>query len=231
MTGQRVLVTGATGMVGGHALRLCLESAEVATVTTLGRRATGLEHPGLREVVHHDLGRIAPVEEVFAGCDLALYCLGAYTGAVSDDVFRTITVDYTVAFADALHRLSPQAVLCFLSGQGADPTGTSRMAFARYKGAAENHLRAVGFPRLHIFRPGYIYPVTPRSEPNWFYRVSRTLYPVVSKLYPDIGLRSDDLARAMVHAGLHGTPDHPDPVLENRDIRAFATTLGYPKVV
>jgi len=209
-------------MVGGHALRLCLESADVATVTTLGRRATGLEHPALREVVHDDLGRLGPVEETLAGHDLALYCLGAYTGAVPDDVFRTITVDYTVAFADALHRHSPRATVCFLSGQGADPTEKSGMAFARYKGAAENHLRAVGFPRLHIFRPGYIYPVTPRSEPNWCYRVSRRLYPVVSKLYPDIGLRSDDLARSMVHAGLHGTPAHADPVLENRDIRALA---------
>jgi uncharacterized protein YbjT (DUF2867 family) len=96
------------------------------------------------------------------------------------------------------------------------------MAFARYKGAAEKGLLRVGFSRVHIFRPGYIYPVTPRSEPNLGYRIMRALYPMIRHISPNIGIASDDLARAMVHAGLNGTAEHEDPVLENRDIRALA---------
>lgn len=220
-----VILTGATGMVGGEALRLCLDSPEVATVTSVGRRSTGVEHDKLEEVVHGDFLELEPIADRFAGHDLALFCLGVYTGAVSDERFREITVDYTLSFAKLLRARSPEAGFCLLSGQGADPSGQSRMAFARYKGEAESGLRALGFPRVHLFRPGYIYPVEPRDEPNLMYRISRALYPLIRRIYPNVGVPSRDLARAMVHAGLHGTPEHDDPVLENRDIRALVAKL------
>jgi len=224
--GYSVVVLGATGMIGGIALDLLLANDGVSRVTTLGRRATGREHPALTEITHADFTDFAAVAEALAGHDAALFCLGAYTGSVPDEVFREITVDYTVAFAEALHARSPDAAFVFLSGQGADPQEESRMAFARYKGAAENALLAKGFGRVHIFRPGYIYPVTRRREPNVGYRILRGLYPVMRWIYPNIGLRSDDLARAMVHAALEGLPDHPEPVLENRAIRKLAKRLA-----
>jgi uncharacterized protein YbjT (DUF2867 family) len=163
------------------------------------------------------------LEDILENQDAVLYCLGAYTGAVPDDLFREITVDYTIAFAKALHKASPQAAFCFLSGQGADQAEGSRMAFARCKGAAENALLKIGLPRVHIFRPGYIYPVTPRKEPNLMYTISRFIYPLVSRIYTNIGISSEDLARAMVHAGLYGTDEYENPVLENKDIRSMET--------
>ena len=141
---------GATGMVGGHALQLCLEHPDVSSVAVIGRKSVGVEHTKVREVIHADFADCSTVAEALDGHDLALYCLGAYTGSVPDDEFRTITVDYTVAFARALHEGSPRAVFCFLSGQGADPSEKSRMAFARYKGMAENALLRIGFPRVHL---------------------------------------------------------------------------------
>lgn len=99
------------------------------------------------------------------------------------------------------------------------------MAFARYKGAAENALIAMGFPRLHIFRPGYIYPETPRQEPNLSYRVMRTLWPLVRRIHPNLGVASDDLARSMVEAALAGTPGRDSETLENRDIRELSERL------
>ena len=128
-----------------------------------------------------------------------------------------------MAFADALHQASPDCTFCFLSGQGADQTEKSRVAFARYKGIAENGLLAIGFPRVHIFRPGYIYPVTPRKEPNLLYSISRFIYPLLRRIYPNVGIASEDLAAAMVHAGLYGTGEYQNPVLENRDIRSLAS--------
>jgi uncharacterized protein YbjT (DUF2867 family) len=86
-------------------------------------------------------------------------------------------VDYTIEFARVLHGSSPDAAFSFLSGKGADPTTKSRAAFARYKGEAENALFAAGFPRVYIFRPAYIYPVEPRREPNFGYRLLRAIYP------------------------------------------------------
>ena len=87
-------------------------------------------------------------------------------------------MDYTVEFTRVLRGSSPDAAFSFLSGSGADPTGRSRIAFARYKGAAEKGLLAAGFPRVYIFRPAYIYPVEPRKEPNCSYRLLRAIYPV-----------------------------------------------------
>jgi uncharacterized protein YbjT (DUF2867 family) len=219
MREKKVIITGATGMVGGCALRICLENPEVSLVTVIGRSRTGINHAKLREVVIEDFTDYSALEDTLENQDGAIYCLGAYTGSVPSDLFREITVDYTVAFAKALHKASPQTAFCFLSGQGADQTEQSRVAFARYKGAAEKALLDTGFPRVHIFRPGYIYPVTPRKEPNLMYTISRLLYPVLRRVYPNIGIPSENLAAAMVHAGLYGTGENENPVLENKDIR------------
>jgi uncharacterized protein YbjT (DUF2867 family) len=222
MDSSRVVIVGATGMIGGLALKLALADPEVSAVTAIGRRGTGLEDPKLREIGRRDFTNFRSLEAELLGHDVALFCLGAYTGKVPDAEFKEITVDYTVAFAETFYTACPLASFCFLSGQGADQTEKSRIAFAKYKGMAENALLEVGFPRVHIFRPGYIYPVTARPEPNLTYRIMRPLYPVVRRLYPNIGISSDDLARAMLEAGISGTPGHASPILENRDIRRFA---------
>jgi uncharacterized protein YbjT (DUF2867 family) len=107
-----------------------------------------------------------------------------------------------------------------LSGSGADPTGRSRIAFARYKGEAEKALLAAGFPCVYIFRPAYIYPVEPRKEPNFSYRLLRGIYPVFRVLFPNQVIRADDLARAMVDVAVR-RETHGGVVLENRDIRAI----------
>ena len=119
-----------------------------------------------------------------------------------------------------------------LSGNGADPTGRSRIPFARYKGEAENALLAAGFPQVYIFRPAYIYPVEPRKEPNLTYRLLRRMYPLFRVLFPNQVIRADDLARAMVDVAVRKTGQRRTLVLENRDIRAIIKShnvpMGYP---
>jgi uncharacterized protein YbjT (DUF2867 family) len=223
MDPQNVVLTGGTGMVGGIALRACLERSDVARVTSIVRRPSGLAHPKLREVVHADFGDFGPLQGALEGQDAALFFLGVYTGQVSAAEFRRITVDFAQAFGAALRRHSPQATLCFMSAAGADPTETSRWMFARDKGAAEKALSALGFPRLTIFRPGYIYPVTPRREPNLSYRLTRALYPLIRRLGPNLGIDSDALALTMVEVGLHGLSGvvPAGRPLEKADIRAL----------
>jgi uncharacterized protein YbjT (DUF2867 family) len=217
----RFVIVGATGMVGGHALRHALAHAAVAQVTTIGRRRVGVSHPKLTEVLHQDFADCSALGEALAGQDAGIFCLGAYTGAVTDDELRRVTVDYTVELARVLRGSSPAAAFSFLSGSGADPTGRSRMAFARHKGEAEKALLAAGFPRLYIFRPAYIYPVEPRREPTLGYRVLRAIYPVFRRLLPNQVIQADDLARAMVDVALDKTVAGRALVLENRDIRAL----------
>jgi uncharacterized protein YbjT (DUF2867 family) len=212
-------------MVGGYALRYALENSAVARVTSIGRRKLGIPHSKLKEVLHPDFADCSALADTLAGQDAAIFCLGTYTGAVSDAELRKITADYTIEFARVLHSSSPGAAFSFLSGSGADPTGRSRLPFARYKGEAENALLAAGFPHVNIFRPAYIYPVEPRKEPNFSYRLLRTIYPAFRALFPDQMIRADDLARAMVDVVVSETGQSGGPVFENRDIRAMVESL------
>src|SRR5580658_4497794 len=225
MAGQkRLVILGATGMVGGYALRHALDHPAVGRVTTIGRRKLGISHPKLAEVLHPDFADCSALADPLSGQDAAIFCLGTYTGAVSDAELRKITANYTTEFARVLHSSSPGAAFSFLSGNGADPTGRSRMPFARYKGEAENALFATGFPDVFIFRPAYIYPVKPRKEPNFSYRLLRTIYPVFRVLFPNQVIPADDLARAMVDVAVRETQEMVSIVFENRDIRAMAAS-------
>jgi uncharacterized protein YbjT (DUF2867 family) len=218
---KRLVIVGATGMVGGYALRCALENPRVKFATAIARRKLDLSHPKLNQVVHQNFADCSALREAVSGQDAAIFCLGAYTGAVTDAELRTITVDYTVEFARVLHVGSPGAAFSFLSGSGADPSGRSRMPFARYKGEAEKALLAAGFPRTYIFRPAYIYPVEPRKEPNFSYRLLRAIYPAFRMLFPNQVIRADDLARAMVEVVVQKTEGRESRVFENRDIRAM----------
>ena len=219
---KRLVIVGATGMVGGYALRHALDHPAVGAVTAIGRKPTGLTHPKLLEVLHQDFADCSALAGALSGQDAAVFCLGAYTGAVSDAELRRITVDYTIEFARVLRASSPNATFVFLSGSGADPTGRSRMPFASYKGEAENALAAAGFPRVYMFRPAYIYPVQPRREPNVSYRLLRAIYPAFQVLFPSQVVRADDLGRTMVEVAMRGTGEGRQLVLENRDIRHLA---------
>jgi uncharacterized protein YbjT (DUF2867 family) len=218
---SHLVIVGATGMVGGYALRYALDHPSVGTVTVIGRRKLGPSHRKLREVLHQDFADCSALAQSLSEQDAAIFCLGVYTGALPDAEFRKVTVDYTIEFARVLRASSPGAAFSFLSGSGADPAGRSRMAFARYKGEAENALLAAGFPRVYIFRPAYIYPVEPRKEPNFSYRLLRAVYPVFRVLFPNQVIRADDLGRAMVDVVFRGTAEHERVVFENRDIRAM----------
>jgi uncharacterized protein YbjT (DUF2867 family) len=222
---KRLVIVGATGMVGGYALRYALEHAAIGRATSIGRRKLGISHPKLHEIVHQDFADCSALAPALSDQDAAVFCMGTYTGTVPDAQLRAITVDYTIEFARVLRSSSPDAAFSFLSGSGADPTGRSRMAFARYKGEAENALRTSGFPNLYIFRPAYIYPVEPRKEPNFSYRFMRGIYPAFRALFPNQVIRADDLARAMVDVVVGGMGGPLTMVFENRDIRALIRPL------
>jgi len=211
-------------MVGGYAVRCALEDPGVGTVTSIARRTLAISHPKLKEVLHPNFADCSALAGTLSGQDAAVFCMGTYTGVVPDAELRTITVDYTIEFARVFHGSSPEAAFSFLSGNGADPTGRSRVPFARFKGEAEKALLAAGFPRVYMFRPAYIYPVEPRKEPNFGYRLMRWMYPAFRVLFPNQVIRADDLARAMVDVAVRGTGERQGVIFENRDIRAMAAS-------
>jgi uncharacterized protein YbjT (DUF2867 family) len=218
---RRLVIIGASGMVGGCALRYALQNPAVGRVLSIGRKNLGISHAKLTEVQHADFSDCSALAGTLSGQDATVFCLGTYTGAVSEAEMHKITVDYTVEFARVLRAASPDATFAFLSGKGADPTARSRIAFARFKGAAENALTGAGFPRLFLFRPAYIYPVEPRREPTVSYRLLRAIYPAFRALFPRLVIRSDDLGGAMVDIAVQDGGKHEAVALENCDIQAF----------
>jgi hypothetical protein len=141
--GQKSLViVGATGMVGGYALRYALDNLGVKSVMSVGRKKVG--------ILHQNFADCSPLVDALSNQDAVVYCLGTYTGSVSDDQLRVITADYAIEFARVFRDSSPDAAFSFLSGSGADPTGRSRLAFARYKGQAEKACSRLAF-RAFIF--------------------------------------------------------------------------------
>ncbi len=213
---KHVIITGTNGMIGNLILKICLNSNDVAKVTSITRKPLGIYHPKLVEVIHNDFLNYTKVEEQLKNQDVCFYCIGVYTGQVPTDEFKKITVAYTEIFANTLRRNNEETSFCFLSGQGADSSEKSNMLFAREKGIAENILLKLKFKSIHIFRPGYIYPDVPRIEPNLMYKLMRLLYKPIKFIYPNIGVTSEKLAATMVEVCMNGGNKI---IYENKDIR------------
>ena len=213
---KKILITGSTGMVGGKILQLCLNSEVITEIISLVRKSTNTKHEQYKEVVVNDFLHYEDQSELFNEIDIVFYCLGAYTGTVPPDEFRKINVDYPLHLARAVHSKSPNAVFCLLSGQGADRSEKSTMQFARDKGAIENAISNLNFKAFYTFRPGYIYPTTKRKEPNFFYVLSRWLYPIIKILGKNLSITDQQLAKTMFTVGLNG---YSKEILENEDMR------------
>lgn len=214
---KRVIITGALGMIGNLILKQCLFSSEITEVVSLVRKRSGQEHKKLKEIIVSDFNNYEELDSVFENVDIAFFCIGVYTGQVPDTKFKEITVDYAVRFAQTLKQNSPDAKLCLLSGAGADRTEKSRTSFARYKGMAENQITTLGL-EFYAFRPGYIYPVTPRKEPSIMYGILRALYPVIKLFGSNASIKSTELAQSIFNVGLYGAKQE---ILENRDILSY----------
>lgn len=212
---KKVVIAGASGMIGSLILQNCLDQNTVSEVISLVRKKSDKTHTKLTEILIEDFTKYAAIEDILVEVDVTFFCIGVYTGAVSDTEFKKITVDYAVNFAKLLHKTSPNATFCLLSGAGADRTEKSKMAFAKYKGMAENQIARLGFESCHFFRPGYIYPVEKRKEPNINYSLMRTLYPLIKLFGKNMSIKSTQLSEAMVKVGLEG---YKQEVLENKDI-------------
>lgn len=215
MTGKKILIAGASGMIGFLILKEALKNNDVASVICLVRRPLNISHQKLIEIQVTDFKNYSSVAQAFRGLNAAYFCIGVYSGNVLNDVLREVTVDYAIAFAKMLKDNSPEATLCLLSGAGADQTGKSRIPFARYKGIAEAEINKLNL-NFYTFRPGYIYPVTPRKEPNWGYKLLRLIYPLIKLFGKKYSIKSTDLAESMFQVGLNG---FPKKILENIDMQ------------
>jgi len=216
---MKVLLFGATGMIGQGVLRECLLDPEVTQVVAILRRPSGQTHPKLKEVLHQDYLDYTAIEGHLAGLDACCFCLGVTSAGLDEAAYQRITQDVTLAAASTLSRLNPQMVFSYVSGVGTDSTGQGRVMWARVKGRTENALLQVPFKAVYLFRPGIIQPLHGITSRTRLYRVIYALFaplfPLLKRIAPDSFTTTEQLGRAMLRAALNGAPK---AVLETADI-------------
>jgi uncharacterized protein YbjT (DUF2867 family) len=228
---MRVIVYGATGMVGQGVLRECLLDEGVTDVLVVGRSATGRTDPKLREVLVSDPSDLGSVDagatpDKLADYDACFFCLGVSSAGMSEEAYRRITYDLTLAVAEGLATRHPDMTFVYVSGQSTDTNG--RRMWARVKGETEDALLALPLD-AYMFRPGFIQPlhgVTSKTRLYRFaYRVITPLYPILSRIAPSWVTTSEAVGRAMLAVARDGGAGHHPKtprIFENPDIAAVA---------
>ncbi|TYB63835.1 epimerase [Nonomuraea sp. PA05] len=216
---MRVLLFGATGMVGRGVLRECLLDDRVTAVLAVGRSSTGVSHPKLRELPHGDLLDLTPVEGELGEYDACFFCLGVSAVGMAEQDYRRITYGFTLSVGETLARLSPRSAFVYVSGAGTNARG--RAMWARVKGETENALLALPL-EAYMFRPGFIQPMHGvRSRTRLYqaaYVVTRPLFPVLRRLVGGGVTTTEQIGRAMIAVAERGAGKR---VLGPADINAL----------
>jgi hypothetical protein len=219
----RVIITGATGMVGEGVLHECLKHPAVESVLIINRRPSGLTHPRVAEVVHGDFFNLTPVEPQLRGYNACFFCLGVSSVGMPADAYFKLTYTLTMNFAHTVSRLNPDMVFCYVSGAGTDSTEKGRSRWARVKGKTENDLLRLGFDRCYAFRPGFIRPTPGLLHANPLYRWLGWLYFPGRALFPNGFVTLRELGLAMINLTLRRDPSG---VVSGRDIIRLAAAGG-----
>lgn len=222
---MRVVIFGATGMVGRGVLLECLDSPTIDDVLVVGRRPLDMAHPKLAERIHEDFSDLSALESKLRGLDACFWCLGVSAAGLGEERYTEITYDYTMAAARVLLANNPELRFCFVSGAGADGTQKGRAMWARVKGKTENALRAMSFKEVVIFRPAAIRPMRGSRLRGFLYR---SIYLLMFPFMPLLRLlgaatSTVEIGRAMIAAG-QGKANRP--MLTSRDINQLARTDG-----
>jgi uncharacterized protein YbjT (DUF2867 family) len=219
---MKVILFGATGMVGQGVLRECLLDPDVESVLVVGRRPTGQRHAKLRELLRDDFLDYSDVELQLAGFDACFFCLGVSSIGMDEERYRHLTYDITLAAARVLARLNPQMVLVYVSGRGTDSTEQGSLMWARVKGKTENDLLKLPFKAAYMFRPAGIQPLHGiRSKTAWvqaIYVATSPLLSLLNRVAPKYMTTTEQVGRAMIRVARDG---FPKPVLESEDISSL----------
>lgn len=209
---MKVVIFGATGMVGRGALLECLDDSRVQSVLVVVRRSTGASHPKLTELLLHDFFDYSGIEERFADCDACFFCLGVSAAGKTEAAYHHLTYDLTLAAAQAMARAAPRRLtFCYVSGAGTDASEHGRVMWARVKGKTENALFRLPFKDAYMFRPGFIEPLRGVRSSTAVYQIPltllRPLFPVLRRLFPASVTTTVNVGQALIRVAAEGCPD------------------------
>ncbi len=222
---MKVILFGATGMIGQGVLRECLNDPRVTHVTAIGRGPTGKSHEKLTDLVHKDLYDYAAVQEQLKGFDACFFCLGVSSAGMNEEEYTKVTYTLTVKAAEALLKANPSLTMVFVSGQGTDSSEQGRTMWARVKGKAENALLKMPFKAAYMFRPGAIQPLHGITSRTTAYRVMYAVMGPLMPLFKAAGwaTTTERMGQAMINIVEKG---YGKQVLETKDINQVALGNG-----
>ena len=219
---MKVMIFGATGMVGQAALAECVRADDVTEILVVVRRPVGDQRPKVRELVVPDLAGFPTVAGALGRYDACLFCAGVSSVGMSEEAYTKVTYELTMTVASLLARQNPPMVFVYVTGKGTDGTERGRTMWARVKGKTENALMALPFRGAYMFRPAYIHPMDGITSRTLAYRlgilVARPLYPLLRRLWPGGVTTTRTLGRAMLAAARQGDAKR---VVETADINAM----------
>jgi uncharacterized protein YbjT (DUF2867 family) len=222
-TNKRVIITGATGMVGKGVLLECLDHETIGEVLVIGRNSVEMEHPKLNELIHKDFSDFSGIMDQLTGYDACFFCLGISAAGLKEEQYKRITYDFTLALAKTLYGNNPEMTFNYVSGQGTDSSEKGRMMWARVKGKTENDLLNMGFKQAYMFRPGAIIPlrgIKSRTKSYQFiYDYFMWLVKLIKALAPNSVVNTTQIGLAMIHSTLKG---YDKKILTPKDIIQLA---------
>lgn len=215
---MKVIITGATGMVGEGVMLECLENPAVDEVLLVSRRPYGASFPKLKECIVPDFMQLDAAVDQLKGYDACFFCAGVSSVGKSEADYTPITYDTTLHFAETVARVNPEMVFTYVSGMGADSTEKGRMMWARVKGRTENALSRVGFRAAYSFRPGFMRATPGQRNLPGSYKALGWLFPMARAVAPNQVSTLEDVGRAMIRCVTQG---YAKQILEVRDINAL----------
>jgi uncharacterized protein YbjT (DUF2867 family) len=216
---MKIIVTGATGMVGEGVILSCLENPKVEKVLMVNRRQFSLQHPKLEEYILPDFINDPYNIDILKGYDACFFCAGISSVGMTEAAFTRATYDTTMAFAKKMKEANPSMVFNYISGASTDSSEKGRMMWARVKGKTENDLMKMGFKNAFMFRPGFIKPFKGQQNIKPLFKVITYLIPLLMFLFPSGGGTVEDIAKAMVNVSENG---FDTKILEVPDIKRAA---------
>jgi len=202
---MKIIVTGATGLVGAEVVRQAILDDQIESVTAIVRKPMSIQHPKVKTILHQDFLDYSNLTEVIKNNDAILWCLGISQSQVSKEQYNVITYDYTIEAAKAVSNVNPAMTFLFLSGMGADSSEKSKTIFARVKGKAENALLKLPLKNLFIVRPGGIKPINKNPNTALSNKIMIPFFPIIEFLYPSMVISSVQLAKVMLHIAKNGS--------------------------
>jgi uncharacterized protein YbjT (DUF2867 family) len=216
---MKVIITGATGMVGEGVLNECLHHPDIEKILIINRKPSGFQHSRLIEIVHPDFFNFSPLKGQLAGYDACFFCLGVSSIGMKESTFHHLTYELTMHVAGKLLSENPGMTFCYISGAGTDSTEKGRLMWARVKGKTENDLQKLGFRNVYNFRPGVLQSSPGMKNTIPAYKYFKWLIPVIRLIAPNGISTLKELGFAMINVVKYGFEKN---VVEVKDIKVLA---------